>query len=171
MSSILKKLETLNFTDSIEKREEAYPMLAKEKELDSMTTPGLGGDVRKETILSSDVTFKGTISFKSLLRIDGQFEGAIQSKGTLYVGKTGEIKAEIKAGNVIVEGTIHGNLEAEDKIELRSTAKMFGDIKAAKLVIGEGVSFVGNCNVNPNNEKVDHPGFKLEDKKEEKIKI
>ena len=152
MSFILKKLESV--VDSAEKKEEF--MLAKEKELDAQS---LGNAIMKETshetILSSDATFKGSISFKSFLRIDGRFEGEINSTGTLFVGKTGQVKAEIKVGNIIVEGKIHGNIQASEKVDLRESAQLFGDIKANKLVIAEGVSFVGNCNVNPNNEKVE----------------
>jgi cytoskeletal protein CcmA (bactofilin family) len=50
-------------------------------------------------------------------------------------------------GNVIVEGKIEGNVTCDDKIELRATAKMFGDIQAARLTIAEGVNIVGKCSV------------------------
>jgi cytoskeletal protein CcmA (bactofilin family) len=107
------------------------------------------------SFFNTDVTFKGSLHFKSSLRIDGNFEGEIISKGTLLVGKTGVVKANIKVGNIVVEGKIQGNVQADEKIDLRESARLFGDIKANKLVIAEGVCFVGNCTVNPNNEKID----------------
>ena len=112
-------------------------------------------NARGETVISADAAFKGSISFQSSLRIDGKFEGEISSKGTLVVGKTGLVKAEIKVGNMVVEGKIQGNVQADERIELRSNAQLFGDIKANTLMMAEGVSFVGKCNVNPNNEKVE----------------
>lgn len=101
----------------------------------------------KETVISPDAEFKGSLKFKDSLRIDGTFEGEIDSQGTLFVGKTGNVKAEVHVGNVIVEGKIEGNVTCEDKIELRATAKMFGDIQAARLTIAEGVNIVGKCSV------------------------
>ncbi len=109
----------------------------------------------KETIISSDAVFKGSVKFKGILRIHGKFQGDIISQGTLYIGKTGEVKASIKAESVIIEGKVNGNIQADNRIELRSSAKLMGDIKASRLVIEEGVAFVGNCDVNPANEKVD----------------
>jgi len=137
-------------------------MLAKENSdgFDSKSSSGAG-----ETHLSADASFKGTIQFKSSLRLDGKFEGEIRSNGTLFVGKTGSVKADIKVGSIIVEGKIHGNIEAENKVDLRASAQLYGDIKATKLVISEGVSFVGNCNVNPNNENINR-GDKKEIKPE-----
>ena len=101
----------------------------------------------KETVISPDAEFKGSMKFKDSLRIDGNFEGEIDSNGTLFVGKTGLVKAEVHVGNVIVEGKIEGNVTCEDKIELRATAKMLGDIQAARLTIAEGVNLVGKCSV------------------------
>ncbi|MBN1521552.1 MAG: polymer-forming cytoskeletal protein, partial [Candidatus Aureabacteria bacterium] len=92
----------------------------------------------KETIISSDAIFKGSIKFRGVLRIDGKFQGDIVSQGTLYIGKTGEVKASIKAESVIVEGKVNGNIQADNRVELRTTAKLFGDIKASRLVIEEG---------------------------------
>ena len=101
----------------------------------------------KETVISPDADFKGSMKFKDSLRIDGSFEGEIDSDGTLFIGKSGVVKAEVKIGNIIVEGSIEGNVECQDKIELRSTAKILGDINAKRLTIAEGVNIVGKCSV------------------------
>jgi cytoskeletal protein CcmA (bactofilin family) len=95
--------------------------------------------------------FKGSLLFNDSLRIDGNFDGEIESDGTLFVGKTGVLKAEVKVGNIIVEGKIEGNVTCKDKIELRATAKIFGDIQAARLTIAEGVNIVGKCSVSTEN--------------------
>ena len=127
---------------SRDKSDNYEPFVAAEKE-------------HKETIISSDAVFKGSINFKGVLRIDGKFQGDIISQGTLYIGKTGEVKASIRAESVIVEGKVKGNIQADNRVELKSSAKLFGDIKASRLVIEEGVSFVGNCDVNPANESIE----------------
>jgi len=114
--------------------------------------PSAGRFDQNKTNLCSDVEFKGAISFKDFLRLDGKFEGELTSPGTLIIGENGLVKAEISVGNVIVEGKVYGNITAQDKIELRGNAQLFGDIKATRLVISEGVVFVGKSDVNPNNK-------------------
>jgi cytoskeletal protein CcmA (bactofilin family) len=109
----------------------------------------------KETVISPDAEFKGSIKFKDSLRIDGNFEGEIDSQGTLFIGKSGATKAEIHVGNIIVEGKSEGNITCEDKIELRATAKIYGDITAARLTIAEGVNIIGKCSVSSQKPSVD----------------
>lgn len=100
--------------------------------------------------LGEDVEFKGSLNFRDKLYINGKFEGDITSEGGLLVaGKTAEIKAEIKVGNLISEGKIFGNTIVSDKVDLRSTSQVFGDIQAARFSVEEGVVFVGNANINP----------------------
>ena len=67
----------------------------------------------------------------------------------MFISKTGSVKAEIKVNTVIVEGEVNGNITATELVDLRSTARLFGDIKAEKLIVAEGVVFVGKCDVNP----------------------
>lgn len=145
MSNILRRLGT-NGTgagaSTYPGREEGQKMVIQDK----LQQPIAHSEL-KETVVSPDAEFKGSMKFKDSLRIDGSFEGEIDSGGTLFVGKTGVVKAEIHVGNIIVEGKIEGNVTCEDKIELRSTAKMFGDIQAARLTIAEGVNIVGKCSV------------------------
>lgn len=100
--------------------------------------------------LATDVEFKGSLSFKDRLCINGRFEGDITSEGgLLVVGRNAEIKAEIKVGNIVSEGKIFGNTMVSDKVELRSPGQVFGDIQAARFSVEEGVIFVGNANINP----------------------
>ncbi len=132
-------------------------MLGRDKETgyspagETYPTPDTGNG----TVLSNDAEFNGCLTFKTNLRIDGKFEGEINSLGTVHVGPEGDVKAEVNVGNSVVEGKITGNITAKDKLELRSTAKLFGDIKAARLVINEGVIFVGKCEVNPSENKIE----------------
>lgn len=100
--------------------------------------------------LAADVEFKGSLTFKDRLCINGRFEGDISSEGGLLViGRNAEIKAEIKVGNIVSEGKILGNTIVSDKVELRAPSQVFGDIQAARFSVEEGVVFVGNANINP----------------------
>lgn len=100
--------------------------------------------------LGADVEFNGSLSFKEKLSINGKFEGDLNSEGgLLIVGRDAEVKADVRVGNIIAEGKIYGNITANDKVELRSPAQIFGNIEASRLSMEEGVVFVGNANVNP----------------------
>jgi cytoskeletal protein CcmA (bactofilin family) len=101
------------------------------------------------TIIGQDAQFKGELTFQGGVRIDGQFEGSITTSGKIFVTKGGRLRAEVRAGSLAVEGTIDGNVQAEDRVELRATCTLRGDLKAAKLLVVEGATFVGRCEVGP----------------------
>lgn len=98
-----------------------------------------------ETIIGQNTTIKGSLSSSGSLRIDGQFEGDINSSGELIVGETGRLKAQVIARSAIVAGIINGNMEVGEKLELLSSAKVIGDLKVGSLIVGEGAVFKGNC--------------------------
>lgn len=98
-------------------------------------------------VLSSDVEIKGTVKFSNDLVVDGKIEGEINSDGNLTIGENARIKAEVRTATVIVYGKIHGNLTATDRVELKSSAEVVGDIKAKTLSIEAGAIFVGKSTV------------------------
>jgi len=100
--------------------------------------------------LSSDVELKGTLKFSGELSFDGKLEGDISSEGTLNLGDNAVVKGTVDVGSVIARGKITGNLIAKDKVEIKAKTELFGDVRASKLVIEEGVTFVGKSEVNPN---------------------
>ena len=87
--------------------------------------------------------FSGKLSFKDTVRIDGCFRGEITSQNTLVVGETGEIMAIVRSRNVIVSGTVTGNVFATEKIVLHKTARVEGDIEAGSVAIEEGAILNG----------------------------
>jgi|FLYL01.1.fsa_nt_gi cytoskeletal protein CcmA (bactofilin family) len=101
------------------------------------------------TVLGSDCTFKGELSFEHSMRIEGKVEGKIASKGKLALGKGAHLTADVTVGQIQIEGSFKGNLTATERVELSSSANVLGDIRAPKLVIAEGATFVGNCHVSP----------------------
>ena len=103
-----------------------------------------------KNVLNSDVEIKGNLKFSGELTFEGKLEGEIHTDGTLHLGDTAVVNGSISAGSVIVRGKINGNISAKDKIDIKAKTELFGDIKAAKLVIEEGITFVGKTEVNPN---------------------
>lgn len=118
-----------------------------------MNTPGNNNNNNSngsKNVLNSDVEVKGTLRFSGELTFDGKLDGDINSEGTLTLGENAVVKGTVEVGSVVVRGKITGNIIAKDKIDLKAKTEMFGDVKAAKLVIEEGVTFVGKSEVNPN---------------------
>jgi len=100
--------------------------------------------------LSADVEIKGSIKFQNELTIDGKVEGEITSSGVLIIGENSEVRGEIKTKSVTVHGKVQGNITVEERCELKGRAQLIGDLKAARLVIEEGATFVGKSEVSPN---------------------
>jgi cytoskeletal protein CcmA (bactofilin family) len=98
-------------------------------------------------ILSSDVEIKGSIKFQKELLIDGKVEGEINSEGVLTIGENADIRGEIKTKSIVVFGKVQGNITVNERCELKSKCTLQGDLKAARLVIEEGATFVGKSEV------------------------
>ena len=98
-------------------------------------------------ILSSDVEIKGSIKFQKELLIDGKVEGEINSEGVLTIGENADIRGEIKTKSIIVFGKVQGNITVNERCELKSKCTLQGDLKAARLIIEEGATFIGKSEV------------------------
>jgi len=97
------------------------------------------------TTLGRETVFKGIMKFSESLKIDGNFEGDIESSGFLYIEEGACVKADIKVRAVVVGGVVHGNITASEKLEMLSTGQVYGNIRTAKLRIADGVVFDGRC--------------------------
>ena len=98
-------------------------------------------------ILSSDVEIKGSIKFQKELLIDGKVEGEINSDGVLTIGENADIRGEVKTKSITVYGKVHGNITVAERCELKSKCTLQGDLKAARLVIEDGATFIGKSEV------------------------
>ncbi len=96
------------------------------------------------TVIGADANFKGELSFDKSVRIEGNFEGHIHSKGTLHIAEGACVTANVEATNVRVEGTCKGNLAVSEKLHMMATAKVEGDLRTSRLEIADGAIFVGN---------------------------
>lgn len=99
------------------------------------------------TIIGSETSFKGNITSQGTIRIDGQHEGELTTACDLVVGESGSLETQVKARSALIAGTVKGNIEVSDKLELLSTAKVYGDIKVGTLTINEGAVFRGVCHM------------------------
>src|SRR5262252_7031579 len=98
--------------------------------------------------IGKSVTIKGQIFSREDLIVDGEIEGGIElNDHRLTVGPNGRVRAGIKAREIVVLGTIDGNVEALDKIDIRKDAKLVGDIKTARIIIEDGAYFKGSIDI------------------------
>ena len=98
-------------------------------------------------VLSSGVSIKGSVTFRSELVIDGNFEGTIESIGRLTVGRNAHLRGEIRTRSATVHGTIDGNLMADERCELRSGCTLRGDIETCRLIVDEDANFIGRAEI------------------------
>ncbi len=109
---------------------------------------------RTATTLGRETEFNGVMRFRDSLKIDGTFSGEIVSSGFLYVEQGASITANIRVGSVVVGGTVRGNIEATEKLEMLATGKVYGNIRTAKLKIADGVVFEGKCEMIRNAQAI-----------------
>src|SRR2546430_14123513 len=93
-----------------------------------------------KNVLNTDVEIKGNLKFSGELTFDGKIDGEIQTDGVLNLGDSATVNGNINAQSVIVRGKVNGNIVAKEKIELKTKTELFGDIRAAKLSVEEGVT-------------------------------
>ncbi|MCM1037745.1 MAG: polymer-forming cytoskeletal protein [Ruminococcus sp.] len=99
------------------------------------------------TIIGKGAVFNGNLSDPQSVRLDGTLNGNCECKGMTIVGVDGQINGDIITQNMVVAGKIEGDIIAEGKLELLSTAKMTGNITAKSLVIDENACFDGRCSM------------------------
>jgi excisionase family DNA binding protein len=102
-----------------------------------------------EKILDVDASMQGTLSFKDPvnLRINGKFEGTLETRGNLTIGETATVEAHITGENIIIAGKVRGDIIAKLRLVLLPTAVMQGDIRTQKLNVVEGAVFEGTCHM------------------------
>ena len=103
---------------------------------------------RTQTILGQAVLVKGNLSGKEDLLIEGQCEGTLDFQDhCLTVGPQGQVKSEIHAREVVIHGTVNGKISAKDRVEIRKTGNVVGDIVSATVAIEDGAFFKGSIEI------------------------
>jgi len=102
----------------------------------------------RSNCLSKDSVLEGKLVFDGTFKLDCHFKGDIAAPGTLIVGKNGKINSNIHVTSIICEGEIHGNIIAEERVEIVSSGKVYGDIWTPVVVVNKGAFFEGSCLMN-----------------------
>lgn len=98
---------------------------------------------RIETILGVNSNFNGHLKTEGGVRVDGVFEGTLESAGNVIIGQGSRIIADITAQNITVAGAVKGNITATGRLEILAEGQVWGDISVASLLIDEGGYFRG----------------------------
>ncbi len=103
----------------------------------------------KEKVLDVDASMQGTLTFRDPvnLRINGSFEGTLDTKGNLIVGENAVIRAGIKGEYIVVAGRVYGDINATKDLKLKPPAHVTGNITTPSLSIIEGAVLEGKCHM------------------------
>lgn len=97
------------------------------------------------TILGKGSRFEGKLTFEGTVRIDGHFSGEIQTDGTLIIGDSADVQANIFAATVVVMGRVRGDVVASESLKIQAPAKVTGNLSTPNLTIETGSFFEGHC--------------------------
>lgn len=100
------------------------------------------------SIIGEGSEFKGEFKINGLLRIDGKFQGTIETDGKVLIGQTGEAITDIKARLIVVGGYVRGNIFATERVIFLSSGEISGNIITPSILMEDGVRFEGNCIIN-----------------------
>ncbi len=102
------------------------------------------------SVIGEGSVFEGKFYISGSLRVDGKFEGEIETDEDMIIGDTGKVKTNIRAKRVIVSGTLIGNIEATEEVRLLRNGKVMGNTTAPMIQIQEGVMAQGEIKITGN---------------------
>jgi len=102
----------------------------------------------EQATIGKSLVIKGEISGSETLYIDGNVEGSVNMPGNrVIVGRNGQVAANIAAREVVVLGKVHGNINASDRVDIRSEGSLTGDVVAQRISIEDGAYFKGGIDI------------------------
>jgi len=111
------------------------------------------------TVVGPTLAFKGDLSGSEDLIISGQVDGKISVQGhSITIGPEGKVKAEIRASKVIIEGSVQGNINVQERVEIHKTGHVVGDLTAPGISIEDGAYFKGKIEIIREGEQVESIG-------------
>jgi len=116
------------------------------------------GEIQNQSIniISEGTVIKGDISSAGDIRIDGTLNGNIEAKGRLVIGPKGKVEGEVNCNNIEVSGYIKGKITVSELLNMKSSAKINGDIIAGKLSVEPGSLFTGTCTMGGEKTQTQH---------------
>ena len=102
---------------------------------------------RQKATIGASMKIKGEIRSDEELLVEGEVEGIVESGSVLTIGKNGKVRANIRAREVVIFGSVKGNIEAMEKLAIRDQGSLVGDIKTAGISIDDGAYFKGSIDI------------------------
>ncbi len=96
-------------------------------------------------LIDMESEFNGDLTFRGSFRIEGSFKGTINSDSLLVVGERGKVEADVKVGQLVINGEIRGTLQAAERIEVHNKGRVFGTLLTPTLVVEEGAYLEASC--------------------------
>jgi cytoskeletal protein CcmA (bactofilin family) len=117
-----------------------------------------------KAVIGPSMQIKGEIRSNEELTVDGEVEGIVECGSLLSIGRNGKVRANIKAREVHIFGSVKGNIEALEKLAIRDQGSLVGDIKTAGISIDDGAYFKGSIDISRPEPKVSTKPVKTEAK-------
>ncbi|HAF17108.1 MAG: polymer-forming cytoskeletal protein [Syntrophomonadaceae bacterium] len=106
---------------------------------------------KAESILGTGACWEGTLKTEGSLKIDGRFKGQVVAAGSIVIGENAHVEASLEGSNILIAGTVHGEVKAEGKLEITPKGKLYGNFTAVKLLVDEGAIIRGECLMDSNS--------------------
>jgi cytoskeletal protein CcmA (bactofilin family) len=103
----------------------------------------------EKTVIGGDVEVVGSVKCSGNIEFNGKLNGDLNSSADALLGKNAIVKGNLSVNCISVNGHVTGNISAKDRVELKASAVISGDIKAKRMTVEDGVSFIGKAEVNP----------------------
>lgn len=99
-----------------------------------------------KTVIGKDTVMEGSVKTDESIRLDGTLKGELHASGTLVIGPSGKVDAEVvRVRDAVIGGEVTGKLEADGSVKLEASAVFTGDIAARSIVVEEGAIIKGKC--------------------------
>lgn len=105
------------------------------------------------TLIGPEALISGEITTSDVIQIEGRVEGKIKSTGLVVIGEAGRVKAQIEAENVSIRGKLDGDCTAKNRVEITTTGKVTGNLRAPLIAVAEGAVFRGSSNMTDKEER------------------
>lgn len=97
-----------------------------------------------QSFLDEGTMFEGKIAFSGVVRIDGHFKGEAAAEGSLVIGESGTVEADLELRSLTVQGSFRGSVKAKERVEVSATGSIDGNVDAPCFVVAEGAQVSGN---------------------------
>ncbi len=110
---------------------------------------------RVDTVIGQEASLRGSYNSKHSIRVDGEIYGNVTSEDGVIVGDKGMVRGNLMGKSILISGKVKGNIRASQRLEIQSSAEVEGDISAPVIVIEDGATFDGNCQMEETSKVVD----------------